>query len=649
MPKTISFAWVCLLLALSGAASGQAWTPSEINRAEQIGWHDPDAALLLLDKLQPTVRTDDALVELLTVRGFAYVDGRQDKETQAVIQRLEFLARRGVVPAMLATHLVRAYFLCASDQFNAAKAEIDAIDSRTVRSQLDEYRVELLRASVLRFFGQHEAALQAYERGLDIANAMPSTPYALHAILRSTQFFARIGNLDRASTRLVQARRLAEQSGDEAALVRIALDEADVAYRRDDREANRRLMLEALQHAEKVGSARLLAPTYVDLGDSYSKTGDYETSLSYSRRALALAPKLRLNGFEQTARFNMGIAEIGLRNLTEGQRLAERAIQDALDSGNLIDAQSFMAEYGVALERAGAWRSAVHLYHRADKLRERLMTTERQRALLQLSAQFDAERRTREIEILKRGNAIQKAELRAQRLRQLFVITVTALVALICVLLGWSFNRVRKMNAQLRYKSEHDALTGLCNRRYLQDHVLASWGERAFQGSLIIVDVDHFKQINDSFGHTAGDMVLARIGKRLAQSLRKHDVLVRWGGEEFLVVLEPLSEAHLRAIAGKLLNAIRHETLAWHGETIHCTASIGYASFPLSGTQTDVSISRAVSLVDKALYQAKQRGRDRACFISALRAGSEQDLLSISEDFDMAAADERVQLLELTG
>jgi diguanylate cyclase (GGDEF)-like protein len=378
------------------------------------------------------------------------------------------------------------------------------------------------------------------------------------------------------------------------------------------------------------------------------KTGDYETSLSYSKRALLLAPKLRLNGFEQTARFNMGIAQIGLRNLIEGQRLAESAIQSALDSGNLIDAEACMGEYGVALERAGAWRAAVDLYHRAEKLRERLMTMERQRALLQLSAQFDAERSTREIEILKRGNAIQHAELRTQRLRQLLVVTVTALIALICVLLGWSFNRVRKMNAQLRYKSEHDALTGLCNRRYLQEHVLANWGERPFQGSLLIVDVDHFKQINDVFGHAAGDMVLARLGKRLAESLRKGDALVRWGGEEFLVVLESMSEANLRAIASNLLTAVRNEILVWHGQTIHCTASIGYASFPLSGTQPDVSLSRAVSLVDKALYQAKQRGRDRACFISSLHAASEQDLHSISEEFDTAAADRRVQLLELT-
>jgi predicted signal transduction protein with EAL and GGDEF domain len=89
--------------------------------------------------------------------------------------------------------------------------------------------------------------------------------------------------------------------------------------------------------------------------------------------------------------------------------------------------------------------------------------------------------------------------------------------------------------------------------------------------------------------------------------------------------------------------------LFWQGNSIRCTASIGYASFPLPGTLPNVSLCRAISLADKALYQAKQSGRDRACLISALRAGTEQDLLLISAEFDAAAADRRVHLLELMG
>jgi predicted signal transduction protein with EAL and GGDEF domain len=100
------------------------------------------------------------------------------------------------------------------------------------------------------------------------------------------------------------------------------------------------------------------------------------------------------------------------------------------------------------------------------------------------------------------------------------------------------------------------------------------------------------------------------------------------------------------ATALRLLDGVRSEPVQWNGRPIHCTISIGYASFPLAGATTEISLDRAISLVDKALYQAKQRGRDRACLISVVRAGTERDLASINAEFEAAAADRRVQLVD---
>jgi predicted signal transduction protein with EAL and GGDEF domain len=91
------------------------------------------------------------------------------------------------------------------------------------------------------------------------------------------------------------------------------------------------------------------------------------------------------------------------------------------------------------------------------------------------------------------------------------------------------------------------------------------------------------------------------------------------------------------------------ELISWHDEMIHCTTSIGYASFPLAGTTMSISLDRAISLTDKALYQAKRRGRNRACRISGLHADSEAALAWISTDFEAATAGERVQLYEIAG
>ena len=106
------------------------------------------------------------------------------------------------------------------------------------------------------------------------------------------------------------------------------------------------------------------------------------------------------------------------------------------------------------------------------------MTSARQRAVLELSAKFDDERRARELELLRRDNALKAAEMRTQTLRQQFILAGGLFVTCICAALGWAFARVRRANDRLRFNSERDALTGLRNRRYFNEHVLSVEGTR---------------------------------------------------------------------------------------------------------------------------------------------------------------------------
>lgn len=639
----------CVLVTAANFAAQAEPAPifSEVQRAEQLGWFDPDTSLALLDKVQPQIQTPEALIEVLTLRGFAFVDSRRDQEAQQAISRLQELASHGSRAADFSVHLVRAYLLRQSDRYENAQAELSSIDPASVRSDLDHYRLEYLRGCVLRFLGQHEQALLSFEHALDIANAMHSAPYAIHTMLTSSQFLLRIGNLDRAAAQLNEAKRLARQAGDRASLVTILEHESDIASRRGDHDAELRLMLEAVTYAQAIGSPLLLAVAYCDLADVYLNSGDYAMSLAYGKKALALAPRIRRNGFEQTLLFNIGIAEIGLGHVRQGKQAVERQIQRALDAGNIVDAEDSLGEYATALEAAHDWH-AVEVLRRDAQLRERLMTNARQQALLELSAKFDAERRAREIDLLTRDNAIKSAKLNAQRLRQALVMACALLAVTVCAILGWALKGVRKANQQLRYDGEHDQLTGLPNRRYFQAHVLTRGDASRFEGCVLIIDVDHFKRINDLFGHEAGDHVLACVGKRLAAVLRESDTLLRWGGEEFLAVLSPMPDATVTATAHRLLHAVNGEPFDWHGERIHCTTSIGYASCPIPGTTTSISLHRAISLADKALYQAKRRGRNRACRISALCADSEAELTRISTDFEAATAGKHVQLDEIS-
>jgi predicted signal transduction protein with EAL and GGDEF domain len=97
------------------------------------------------------------------------------------------------------------------------------------------------------------------------------------------------------------------------------------------------------------------------------------------------------------------------------------------------------------------------------------------------------------------------------------------------------------------------------------------------------------------------------------------------------------------------LHAVRCEPVVWNGQTIRCTISIGYASFPMEGSATDISLDSAISLVDKALYEAKRRGRDRACLIKVVSARNERELTNISSEFESATTDRRVELVEILG
>jgi len=189
----------------------------------------------------------------------------------------------------------------------------------------------------------------------------------------------------------------------------------------------------------------------------------------------------------------------------------------------------------------------------------------------------------------------------------------------------------------------------LSNRRYFNERVLAVDGGRPVGGCVLLADLDHFKRINDTHGHPAGDAVLAAISQRLAAALRENDKLVRWGGEEFLAVLGPMTAAQADQTAARLLQAVRCEPVVWNGQTIRCTISIGYASFPMEGSATDISLDSAISLVDKALYEAKRRGRDRACLIKVVSARNERELTNISSEFESATTDRRVQLVEILG
>lgn len=159
--------------------------------------------------------------------------------------------------------------------------------------------------------------------------------------------------------------------------------------------------------------------------------------------------------------------------------------------------------------------------------------------------------------------------------------------------------------ARLARLSAVDVLTGTLNRRGLEGFFEREPARERRTLSVLMVDVDHFKQINDRYGHAVGDQVLQHLARALARQTRDGDALVRWGGEEFLVVLPQTPLERARVVAERTRASVER-TPAPIGEGIRLTVSIGVAQL-IPGESREDTIARA----DAAMYRAKQHGRNR--------------------------------------
>jgi diguanylate cyclase (GGDEF)-like protein len=156
------------------------------------------------------------------------------------------------------------------------------------------------------------------------------------------------------------------------------------------------------------------------------------------------------------------------------------------------------------------------------------------------------------------------------------------------------------------HQATHDPLTGLSNRAMLDDALALFDEPSALPAALLSIDLDRFKEVNDAFGHAAGDQVLEVVAVRMRHILRHHDRVIRMGGDEFLVVLLNVTPTEAEALANRLVNSIE-QTIVWQATTLTVSASIGM-EFLSDGTnrfEADALMARA----DAAMYDAKRSGR----------------------------------------
>lgn len=659
--------WPCIAgLLLAPPAFAACAPPPQMPVAAQLlllerdGRAQPQACAARLAALAAAEGTAAAQrTQALLLQGWLLAGLSDPAGTEAAARQLERVGEAGDPPlAAAAALLVRARL--AEQSGDTARAG-ELIDQATARlpgqaGTLDRLRFTSAQAHIRNAASRLQDAIRLDHQSLTLADELAEPWRQAEARNDLAYSYYQAEQLQPARRLSDEALDLARRSGDAVTLAHVYTVQGILLDALGDKAAERDALHAALDYAQRAGARYEESLYLANLADHYLKGGDYATALRYAQHALPLTRELKNLGGETVALANIGLAQIALRDIESGKRHLRASIDIDERRGSITGVSSTYAEMAQFLERAGDLRGAIEAWQRHRALATQLLARDQQQAILEMQEQFDGERRSRELALLQRDGQIQSEELRALALEQRLWWLAAASGALVVLLVLLGLLRVRatnlqlaRSNAMLKQQSEVDPLTGLANRRHLQEAVRRLGVEGRFSGTVLLADLDHFKRVNDRYGHAAGDAVLAQVAQRLRQMLRDTDLIVRWGGEEFLVVVHALDKDAVQALAQRMLDGIGGTPCRHDERPVPVSVSIGYATFPLEPSLLAVSWERAIGLVDTALYLAKAHGRNRAYGVRMVRADDEQQLEAVGRALETAWLAGEVTLTSLRG
>jgi diguanylate cyclase (GGDEF)-like protein len=641
-------------------ASAQGAAPTSLADLESQLRGQPERALQVLSDLLPRLKAEER-VQALLVRGSYQLQTEDRAAVERTAQELDQLGASQ--PAASATAgLLRASAVARGGPASRADRLLTEALTRLPNTVPDRLRVRFVetQARIKESLGQLDVAVALHQQSVSLADRL-GEPW-LRADTRGNLAYALV--LAKQPQRALDINReglaIARQSGDVLAESQSLTVEGIAAGVLGLTDAELEASRSAIDRARAAGAKRQEVLALANLADFYLKRQDYATALRLSLEALPLAREVKNLSSESVALANAGLASIALGRHEEGQALVKQSLMLEERVGSLTEQLGIQEELGLMLEKVGLLRQAWAALSEHRRLANEVFQRQHQQAVLELQEGYDADRRQREMAALQVDNSLKEATLDRRDLQQrLWAAGVTAgvlLLALVAVLLRRmrrSNTQLHSSNEQLKVASERDPLTGLANRR----HLLAAMERSAsagsgFQGAMLLIDIDHFKRINDQHGHAAGDAVLVDVARRLRGALRDQDLTVRWGGEEFLIVVEGLPQGEVEALAQRLLLAIGGTPVvldASGSQRLTVTASIGFAVFPIEPARLPLSWERAIDLVDTAMYLAKAHGRNRAYGVRALHEEEGAAATAQPGRLESAWRDGRADLTHLQG
>lgn len=605
--------------------AGLAVASPRVDDVERSLRAQPEAALRslapVLEQAQGEERVRALLLRATLQQRMSDLEGQE-----ATARALDELAP-GNALAAAAADLVRGNAWARQTPLSRADRALASAVAALPRETPGDLRLRFLaaHAALRQSLGKLDEAVALYQQAVQLADrAGPAWRRAeLRSQLAYTLFLAK--QTDSALALNAEASALAHQAQDLSAQARAANTDA-ILYSALGRQTEElHASQQAITLAHQAGDRRMEALATANLADFHLKRGEYGTALALAQQTLPLAREVRDLPSESVALINAGLAHIGLGRPEEGTVLIRQALLIEERTSGLPGVSDVHRELGQALEKAGRLKEAWASLAEHRRLSDIVFQREHQEAVLELQEGQEADRRQRELVALETDNKLKAAQLLGRELQQrlwalglLAGLLLLAVVALLLRRMRQTNARLRSSNAELKVATERDPLTGLANRRHFQA-VMQQTAAVAFEGALLLIDLDHFKRINDHHGHAAGDTVLVEMAQRLRAALREEDLTVRWGGEEFLVVVRLLPAEQVEALAERLLAAIGSQPVSHGKDSVVVKASIGFATFPLPPARAALPWERAIDVVDTALYLAKAHGRNRAYGVRSLK------------------------------
>jgi diguanylate cyclase (GGDEF)-like protein len=671
-PRRRTATLLASLLLASSCAWAQAAAPLGERLAEirEINRFTPERALPMLLRIETEARAgsvEDA-GEMLAQLCVAYQKVGKQELALATCDELIAFGRAHQNNAALAKGLVRKGYIKYDRNELSASHELIWEAERLANTTDDvelRVRVGVSAAESFAEEGNFPRALEKMQATLAYTR-QHGGPVHLVIVLNSlARLYRQMREYDKGFEALAEALVAAEKTDSPGRLATLKSTEYGLAVESGQLERALKAQTAALALERQIGAHALAARSLVNLSDCYLRMRDYAHAASYANQAVAAASAINDENGLATARVNLGQAYLATGRLAEGKRSFEAGLAAYEKNGDKPELQTVLAEYGSALERAGDYAGAVQAYHRERSLSNELFEKRRQKAMLELREKYDADKKQRQIVLLERENQVKSVEIDNRRLQQRVWWLLVVVFALASLVVGLLYRKVRHANAQLYLKNQElkqqsvrDPLTGLYNRRHFQDFMRghrvdekrgAGTSGEAMVSALFLMDVDHFKHINDTWGHGAGDAVLIRIAESLREILRETDMIVRWGGEEFLAFLPAIPASGLDEVARRLLNGISETSIEFQGTTLSVNVSIGFAPYPLAPAGKPLPWERAVNLVDMALYMAKGHGRNRAYGVRGFANFGRTSMEEVEQNLEQAWRAGFVDLSIVTG